>query len=77
LQHRQGQTTAEDEPQQTSECSESAQSSSIGQEHKSIHSHSDVKMICQQLQEIKEEFGSFREDFENLKVCYIKTFCLQ
>ncbi|XP_035705431.1 transmembrane and coiled-coil domains protein 1 isoform X2 [Folsomia candida] len=66
LQGRQIHAAADDE-QQASECSESAQSSSIGQDHKISHSHADMKIIVQQLQEIRDDFSSFREDFDTFK----------
>lgn len=59
---------AVDDEQPTSECSESAQSSSIGQDHKNIPNQADMKLIFQQLQEIRDEFCSFREDFDSFKV---------
>lgn len=65
---RPGNAVAVDDEHPASECSESAQSSSIGQDHKSVHSRADVKIIVQQLQEIRDEFCSFREDFDAFKV---------
>jgi len=52
----------------TSECSESAQSSSLGHDNKITPNQSEFALVLQQLNEIKEELCSMREDLETFKV---------
>ena len=58
-----------------SECSESAQSSSLGQEMKNATSlvphPAEVALIIQQLSEIREEISNLREDLESFKVIHV------
>jgi len=57
-----------DEEPAASECSESAQSSSVGQDHKLTPNQSEFSLVLQQLNEIKDDICSVREDLENFKV---------
>jgi hypothetical protein len=59
---------AAEEEAPVSECSESAQSSSLGHENKITPNQSEFALVLQQLNEFKEDMCSMREDFENFKV---------
>lgn len=51
-----------------SECSESAQSSSLGPEGKLSSQFPELALILQQIHEIKEEICTIRDDLEGFKV---------
>jgi hypothetical protein len=65
---------AAEEEAPVSECSESAQSSSLGNENKITPNQSEFALVLQQLNEFKEDMCSMREDFENFKVYLYSLF---
>lgn len=63
-----GHNAAGDEEAAASECSESAQSSSLGPEGKLSSQYPELALILAQIHEIKEDICTIREDLEGFKV---------
>lgn len=62
---------AADEEAPASECSESAQSSSLGPEGKLSSQFPELALILQQIHDIKEEICQMRDDLDGFKVAFI------